>query len=399
MSLSPTFTYDVVIIGGGLAGLMASAQAEARGASALLIDCAVPGTPSVLGGFASFSGAKFSLAPAGSGIAAVLGGMSHLVSAYAGVCAEFVDLGFPQFRATERQLVGEETVRGGGLDYRRYHSILLKPEEVSSLLARLSARLRKTRVVKSEAIGIEVQHGSPFAVQLACGAAVVGRSIIVASGRLGSGLLCAAGIPETRGKGIDVGLRLEFATPEPLAGLRSYGPDAKFMSGSTRTFCLNSPGRIFHYAGLGYSIPGGIVATPGTSASNVGVLVRLEDRRAVLSHLARHTPHEGTPPMSQRGSGTDLAWSTASRSLLTEAVAAEVDDFIGRLAEVGLVRLPKSYDVHYPLLDWYWPVFSLDDRLMTGVPGVIAAGDASGHARGLMQAALMGKLAVEEALT
>jgi hypothetical protein len=226
-----------------------------------------------------------------------------------------------------------------------------------------------------------------------------GEALIVAAGRLGAELLSEAGVPESRGKGIDVGVRLGFDQRAPLTGLRALGPDAKFIADGVRTFCLNSPGRIFHYPGLGFQLPGGIVAASSWEEANVGILCRLDNRQEVLAQLAAAAPAGNPRALVERGRGQDLGWSPLARRTLGDSVVSRVEDFVSKLTASGLVSLPESYDVHYPLLDWHWPVFSRPDRLGTAVPGVVAAGDASGHARGLMQAAVMGVMAVEEALS
>lgn len=390
--------YDVLIMGGGLAGLMAAEMAERLGASAALIDAGVPGTEGGLGGFAPFSGAKFSLFPAGTGIAPIVGGKDALIERYRQACASFAALGFSQFEISDLQLAGEETAVDCELSYRRYHSILLAPTEMNSLLSVLVERLSTTAIVRATVTGLDVSSSGKIEVLLANGMRVAGKHLVVATGRLGAQLLLAAGVPQTSGKGIDVGIRLAFRDRGPLAGLRNLGPDAKFMADGVRTFCLNSPGRIFHYPGMGFSLPGGIVADPDWAESNVGILCRLADREGVLTELHRHAPPVEAPPLEQEGNGVDLGWSASSQGIVGEKVVRQINAFVAKLVHSGLVALPPFYVVHYPLLDWYWPVFSRPGRLATGIPGIVAAGDISGHARGLMQAAVMGSLAVEEAL-
>ena len=390
--------YDVAVVGGGLSGLMAAARVEELGATGVLIDVGVPGSAGDLGGFAPFSGAKFSLFPAGGGIGPLVGGETALIERYRSICSLFTALGFSQFEVTDAQLSGMEAQSGHGLSYRRYHSVLLSPSEIGRLLLALSARLANTVVIREAAVSLGVA-GRPMYVRLAGGESVAAARIVVAAGRLGSGLLEAAGVPQGRGKGIDVGVRLEFEGGSPVAGLRARGPDAKFMADGVRTFCLNSPGRIFHYPGLGYSIPGGVVAEAGWSGANVGILCRHSDRAAVVAGLCQQAPASGDNPLSQVGQGGDLGWTAASRRTLGAATVECIDRFMSRLIESELVALPDRYAVHYPLLDWYWPVFSLPGRLATETEGVFATGDASGHARGLMQAAVMGTLSAEEALS
>lgn len=378
---------------------MAAWRAESLGLSPALINVGVPGTPDGLGGFAPFSGAKFSLFPAGTGIAALVGGDDGLIHRYSTICADLRDLGFGEFHVTEKEIIGREVETDDGLAYRSYHSILLSPTRIEALLAALVTRLERTTIVPATVAGLAVNVDGPFRVLLAGGEVLSARTLIVAAGRLGANLLKDAGIPEMPGKGIDVGVRLGFASRTPVAGLRGLGPDAKFMADGVRTFCLNSPGKIFHYPGLGFRLPGGIVAGPDWPQSNVGILCRLEDRQATLRHLIGLAPSGDAQPLSFVGRGNSLEWTHHALNLIGGDAASRIDRFVQRLVESGLVALPPSYSVHYPLLDWHWPVFSLAGRLETSVPGILAAGDASGHARGLMQAALMGVLAVEESLS
>lgn len=388
-------TVDLLIVGGGLAGLAAAAEAETQGIESLIVDCGMPEAPGSLGGFAAFSGAKFSLAPAGSGLAPVVGGQAELIKRYEAICREFSALGFQEFQVSDSELAGRELGVGEELAYRSYHSILLTPRRIQDLLSALTSRLTRTTLINSAVSRLSLSEGSPFGAHLKDGSVIKAKSVIVAAGRLGAALLELAGVPQTRGKGIDVGVRLGFEGREPVAKLRELGPDAKFMADGVRTFCLNSPGRIFHYPGLGFSLPGGVVAEAAWPESNVAILARFDDRQAMLDRVAG-TGDADEKPFELVGSGESLGWTQHSRRILGDDVIGRIDEFVRKLASSGIVSLPPAYAVHYPLFDWHWPVFSLPSRLATGVPGVLAAGDASGHARGLMQAVVMGKVAVQE---
>jgi hypothetical protein len=387
---------DLAVVGGGLAGLATATSAEAAGLKTALIDAGVPGSRGDLGGFAPFSGAKFSLFPAGSGLIPVLGSEEALVRRYELACADLASLGFPQFKVTAQQLRGEEAHMESGLDFRKYHSVLLSPSEIGNLLAELGSRLRQTQVIRAKVLSIRTLDTSVM-IDIEGRKSIEAKKLVLAAGRLGSDLLRAAGVPETGGKGIDIGIRLSFSDRSPLERLRSLGPDAKFIAGPVRTFCLNSPGRIFHYPALGLQVPGGVVADEDWPEANVGILYRTPRRQEVLNRVGmRRAEQEG--PFSQIGSGANLGWNARSRGLVGEDVTSAIDDFVGALTASGLVELPRRYCVHYPLLDWHWPVFSLPGTLRTRAPGVFAAGDSSGHARGLMQAFVMGKIAAEEAV-
>jgi hypothetical protein len=101
-------------------------------------------------------------------------------------------------------------------------------------------------------------------------------------------------------------------------------------------------------------------------------------------------------PLALIGTGTTFALDDALVDLLPSIVPERIYDFALRLAGAGLLHLPEQFTVHYPLIDWHWPVFGQPGKLQTAVEGLYAIGDLSGHARGLLQAATMGWLAAEE---
>ncbi len=393
---------EITIIGGGLGGLSAAARANQLGASVALVDEGIPGTPGGLGGFAPFSGAKFSLFPAGTGLAPLVGGEEALCALYADLIRNFAHSGVRKFDVTYDDVRGLEERSGPELCFRRYHSIVLTPNEIKTLLHFLESSLTRTAVLRARVDGIEVRQGGSFKVRLANGQSIETARLIVASGRLGSELLTAAGVPEASGKGLDAGVRLEFPDGRPLAGLRSRGPDAKFMANGVRTFCLNSPGTIFHYPGLGYQLPGGVVGNERCEGANVALLARLQDRKAALRRFdLRRRQHDGeaVAPMCFRSSGERIQWNEPCRQILTDEVLHQLDHFAHLLQENALIDLSATeYTVHYPLFDWHWPVFAQPGTLETAVKGLFAVGDASGHARGLLQAAAMGWLGAEETL-
>ena len=59
-----TEKYDLVVIGGGLGGMAAAFKSKGSRRKIALLDDSLPAAGGRLGGFAKFSGAKFSLLPA-----------------------------------------------------------------------------------------------------------------------------------------------------------------------------------------------------------------------------------------------------------------------------------------------------------------------------------------------
>jgi hypothetical protein len=352
----------------------------------------------MLGGFARFSGAKFSLFPAGSGLAPVVGGNEALSDLYARVISHFSRSGLAKFATDARVMVGNEYGLSSSLSLREYHSIVLSPNEVSELINYLEGELRDSVILRGTAKKLHLLGPRSFGVSLGESSMVTSRYLMIAAGRLGGHLLSEAGVPETSGKGIDFGVRLEFATRQPLAELRRRGPDAKILSGQVRTFCLNSPGRIFHYPAFGLQIPGGVVAEDNVQTSNVGILRRIPEKHRALAEFVEKAAKfgDGAGPFAFEGTDPSFALNHALRNLLPLGVAEEIEEFSEAMTASGLLGLPESFTVHYPLVDWHWPVFARPSSLETQVEGLYALGDLGGHARGLLQAAAMGWFGAEE---
>lgn len=389
---------DVAIVGGGIAGLVCATRLRIAGIESVLINSPIPGTANEFGGFAPFSGAKFSLFPAGSGLSELVGGQVVLRERYASVIGLFAASGIRKFRVDFEKHFGNENNLGDSIAFRKYHSILLTPTEINRLISFLAHSRPELPLLKLGAKRLEILDNGRFKIILADDRAITTRRLVVAAGRLGGSLLTEARVPQTERKGVDLGVRLEFSSPAPLAELRKYGPDAKFLGSRVRTFCLNSPGRIFHYPAQGFLVPGGVVAEGTVKECNVGILHRVSSKFAALGDLeARGVAHGlGHGPLSFIGDSRVFALNPALRSLLPDHVTESICEFTGSLINAGVLALPPTFRVHYPLIDWHWPVFSRDGTLETAVEGLYTVGDLSGHARGLLQAATMGWIAASE---
>ena len=127
--------YDVIIIGGGLAGVFTALKLIGHNLKILIIDKTLPEAKNPLGGFTSFSGAKFSLFPAGQGQIPLVGSVKQLniktkeVLDILNLKIEISDSEDCSYTSNEKEML------------RSYESILLDPNEIDKLLKMLVSRL------------------------------------------------------------------------------------------------------------------------------------------------------------------------------------------------------------------------------------------------------------------
>jgi hypothetical protein len=389
--------YDVAIIGGGFAGIAAALRFSEAGFKTALFDHANPAAKGELGGFAKFSGAKFSLLPAGQGLIEPAGGLANLTNTINRV---LVALHISEGSA-QQSYDNDAVMDGQNLALRSYRSILFLPNEIDTLVAILTREIEeRVSLFRAAVTQLYASEGS-FDIIDGDGNLTLARNLLYAGGRAGGSLLASLGAVPQEGKGIDLGVRVEFENRNALARLRDLGPDAKIISGSCRTFCLNVPGKIYRYPYHNFSIPGGIVADTAHAAANVGVLVRCPDKygtlRGVLDRISEVDPDELTSSLPSISSGLGTQRRVISH-IYGEPTTLALDRFFDLLGAKGLVNWSQEYRVHIPLLDWHWDTYALPSSHATSIKSLYVAGDSAGHARGLLQAAVSGWLAAEEIL-
>jgi FAD binding domain len=385
--------FDVIVIGGGLAGLAASLNFKLFGRRTLLIDGGLSQAEGRLGGFAEFSGAKFSLLPAGQGLIPLAGSRRALESLNTRML-DLLDLPKSQDRKTVDRLVDLPA----DLELRSYTSIVLTPLEMRSVLDRLVAQLETKEIICQRVTALK-KLGGAWQVTTSDGDVRECSQVLFAGGRTGEHLLRKAGALPQPGKGIDVGARIEFINREGLQGLRSIGPDAKILKQGVRTFCLNHPGKIFYYPFENYSIPGGVVAESDFPRANVGLLHRVANKTEILDRTKRLFS-EPASSFYQKASSS-MAIGIGDKLRITQLtwgddVANSLQLFCESLGDAGLVDWSVEHKVHWPLLDWHWDVFGRPGTAETSCSGLFVAGDSAGHARGLLQAVVSGWLAAAE---
>ncbi|MCD1632054.1 hypothetical protein [Marinobacter shengliensis] len=360
-----------------------------------VIDEPLPQADGTVGGFAKFSGAKFSLPPAGLGLSDLAGGHKNLwetavkVLDYLGIAHKDTNL--------SNDLNQEHS------HLRSYSSIVLTPIEIDSLVKSLEKSLGQVGipVVKGNCQNID-KNGNRITTTIKQNGIIkkfTSENIIYAGGRLGVDILKNAGIIATDGKGIDIGVRVEFFNHKGLRALRDLGPDAKIIKNNCRTFCLNVPGEIYRYRFGELMIPGGIVASPENTSSNVGILLRLKDKEAVLKRIKEKSSKIEKKYLEKGvrvANGIFGATSHIMDEIYGEENKASLESFAKFLNERKLIDWSQPHDIHLPLIDWHWETFGRPNTFKTSEESVYCIGDASGHARGLLQAAISGYLAAEE---
>ncbi|WP_339100711.1 FAD-dependent monooxygenase [Pseudomonas atacamensis] len=390
---------EVVIIGGGLAGIFSAINLSNQGIPHILIDNPLPDAKSRLGGFARFSGAKFSLPPAGMGLVHVAGSEIRLSEAIEKI------LKILSLEQKNTALSSDNFVElSSNATLRKYSSIVLSPTEIDILLDKLDHKVRSstriiagkaTHIVKSkEGWSVRIDNGQEIEKTITC------STVFYAAGRLSNNIIAAAGALPTTGKGLDIGVRVEFLSKDGVSGLRSYGPDAKILNGNCRTFCLNSPGTIYRYDYLSGSIPGGVVADDTINTANVGILCRTSDKDLILQNFRNtaYLSHKDLLLESDivRKSEQEFTIPSIMRNLFGDKIVNELEQFGRMLDSCKLWDTRMDHKIHLPLLDWHWSTFALPESHKTTEPGLYALGDSSGHARGLLQAAISGWFAAEE---
>lgn len=393
--------YDVVIIGGGLAGVFTALKLIGHDLKILIIDKILPESKNSLGGFTGFSGAKFSLLPAGQGQIPLVGNIEQLkirtkeVLEALNLKASIHDSEDCSYISTDKK------------NLRSYESILLDPNEIDNLLKMLINKLSSeceiingtaTKISKADSWIVEVESTkmSKSHLKFEC------DTIFYAGGRSTNDILVQAGAQTLDGKGLDLGVRFEFLDKSATSNLRALGPDAKIIHENCRTFCLNSPGTIYYYESSGIQIPGGIVAFENEPKSNFAIQCRVRNKASYLpATLSKIQTISMELKQESHIIRTGLPFGDLKSYLeyiYDSSIANQLEDFCQLLDQRNLIDWSQQYKVHTPLLDWHWNTYAKPHSHMTSLPNIYVAGDSAGHARGLLQACLSGWIAGEEFL-
>ena len=431
--------YDVAIVGAGPAGLFSALELAEGGLKVVVLEkgLAPKERTSItcgVGGAGTFSDGKLNLTPKIGGDAAAIGcSVGDLAALIARVDEVFTRYGAPEkYSGEDEQALARLKKRAAevGIEFiagrQRHIGTRRIREVIDALYQDLVARGVEFR------LGTEVKSISKadqgFEIQLD-GGAVTARNVIAAPGRVGAYWLREV----TRRLGVgpefgplDVGVRVEFPAElyEPIERVMY---DAKFRvrtptyDDMVRTFCTNPRGFVVKEDYDEFVLVNGHAEnktkTENTNfallvhieltdpvedtteygraiaklATTIGggrpILQRLKDlqqgRRSTLERI-RRVPIQ---PTLEEFTPGDISMALPHRVVLDILEAIERLNLIipGLAADGTLIYAPeiKFYDTRY----------HVREGMETELPGFYVAGDASGHSRGIVFAAVTGILA------
>jgi uncharacterized FAD-dependent dehydrogenase len=390
--------YDLVIIGGGLAGISAAAAlSKYPKIQALLIDCPAVEGATGYGGFARFSGAKFSPPPAGKNLRKLVQTDEELESAF-DYFSSISKLGERLSINGDSLSKADQKIQDTDLEIRRYSSLVLNPQEMTDVINNVANSIPTW--VNKLAGKCELISRSENGFSIILNESVIQtKAIMLAAGRVATANLLGDVTEETFNRGIDLGVRFEFSDKKDIRALRSLGADAKILWRNCRTFCLNYPGAVFRYPFGSISIPGGIVADNDAEGANFGILYRTPEKKESISKILAVCKRNGDHAVNRSISvqGAALGESEAIlREIYPAVVVDELKKFCDLLSAAGLIDWKRPHIVHMPLIDWHWPVYGNVNSHRASIDGIWVVGDSAGHARGLLQAAISGILGIKE---
>ena len=152
--------YDAAIIGGGLSGICAALTLGKMGVNTVLLDRPINNTGYGMGGFARFSGAKFSLPPAGMGLLPILGSYEDLSRTINQVLKLLRLEKKTTHNSSDLTLPFSDETLANGVTVRNYDSIVLTPSEMATLTNSLGEQVHACcTVFEGECLGLLERGG------------------------------------------------------------------------------------------------------------------------------------------------------------------------------------------------------------------------------------------------
>ncbi len=431
--------YDVAVVGAGSAGLFAALELAGSGLSTVLVDKGLAPRARTsntcgVGGAGAYSDGKLNLTPRIGGDPEAIGcSVGELDDLIAHVDEVFTRYGAPaQYSGEDPEALGElrKSAAQAGVEFIAGRQRHIGTGRIREVIDAMYRDLVKRGVRFELGVAAETIHYAKDQFTISVGQkAIVADSVLVAPGRVGAYWLRevarSLGVGPSFGP-LDVGVRAEFPAElyDPIervmydAKLRVRTPTYDDM---VRTFCTNPRGFVVQEDHGEFVLVNGHAENDRKSGNtNFALLVHIEltdpvedtteygraiaklsttigggkpivqrmkdltqGRRSTADRIRRASVH----PTLESFTPGDLSMALPHRVVVDLVEAVDVLDRLipGLSSEGTLLCAPeiKFYDTRY----------AVGPGMETALPGFYVAGDASGHSRGIVFAAVTGVLA------
>ena len=429
-------SYDVAIIGAGSAGLFAALELTNSDLRVVIIEGGLPpkertSITSGVGGAGTFSDGKLNLSSKiGGNPQAISCSSTELDALIEQVDAEFTRCGAPPQYSGENAIdlaQLKQSAAQAGIEFiagrQRHIGTVTIREVIDTLYHDLLDKGIEFRL-ETKVAGIAVED-SGFRLDTSNGS-VQARFVIAAPGRVGTYWLReqarALGVGPAFGP-LDIGVRLEFPA-ELYESIERVMYDAKLRvrtatyDDMVRTFCTNPRGFVVREDHEGFVLVNGHAENKRKSDNtNFALLVHMEltdpvedttEYGRAVAQLAS-TIGGGHPILQRlkdlqqgRRSTLDRIRRLPIRPTLEEVTPGDISMALPQRIVLNLLEGIERLDriipglatdstlIYAPEIKFYDTRYSVQDGMETKLPGFYVAGDASGHSRGIVFAAVTG---------
>lgn len=413
--------YDVAIIGAGPAGLFcALVLTKSTDIKVVIIDegnsfekkscpfinyfhcakCKSCSTLSGFGGAAFFNPGKLSLYPAGSGLQAILGGEKRCKQMYSDVINIMVEHGIEISNNYEISRIPDVPI-DDSIRIKYYNSHPVTRSKMNQFATSVQRVLSNRAVLKMNSRVTSIQKNDQWEMLLEDGNIIKARNIAIGTGESGfrwwDMIADQIGVRRYHSK-LDIGIRIEFP-PNQLEKYWPYHKDLKILTtapdgSELRTYCVLKNGIVVPCYYGDYTVLDGICDDASMYAgmtifnrvdnSFLGVdKVRYVDRYLKSFYTINTNPQSCS---ALQFLNTDI-WKQFA---FDERLYTNLKFGLQTVSKYLGIDYKLISKVHVPVIDNLWEKCEVNEYFETTANGIYIMGDATGLARGIMQAAVTG---------